>query len=92
MVPMTEIGEVWADNDVDGKLAAGVLRLIVVHESVALNPMYSGGRSQIVKVFTPNERHIGTFHAIVMPDGSVAHRHPKDYTLRDCSRIRVESE
>jgi hypothetical protein len=54
----------------------------------ATNPRYAGGASVIVKLVTPNGQHIGTFHEIRMPDGSVPHSHPKDYTKRDCSRVR----
>lgn len=53
---------------------------------------YSGGASRIVKVMTLNGRHIGTVHEVVMPGGEVPHSHPKDYTRRDCSRVRLSAE
>ena len=41
---------------------------------------------------TANDRHVGTLHEIVMPDGAVPHSHPKDYTRRDCSRVGAPRE
>lgn len=69
------------------KRADGTLRSIIVHERAATNPDYAGGLSRIVKLLTTNDQHIGTVHEIVMPDGTVPHSHPKDYTRRDCGRI-----
>ena len=40
-------------------------------------------------MLTFNGQHIGTIHEIVAPDGAILHSHPKDYTLRDCSRVRA---
>lgn len=56
----------------------GQLSLKVVRSSHATNPRWVGGVSRIVKVFTPRGQHIGTYHEIVLPDGSVPHSHPKD--------------
>ena len=69
------------------KHADGTLRSIIVHERSATNPAYADGTSRIVKLLTANDQHIGTVHEIVMPDGTVPHSHPKDYTRRDCERI-----
>ena len=69
------------------KRAQGILRSAVVHQTAARDPGYADGVSRIVKLLTANDRHIGTIHEIVMPDGSVPHSHPKDYTRRDCSRV-----
>ena len=69
------------------KHAQGTLQPIIVHQTMARNPEYGGGVSRIVKLVTAADRHIGTIHEIVMPDGSVPHSHPKDYTRRDCSRV-----
>lgn len=92
VISMPAIRRLWAENGLDEKLESGDLHPIVVHETLAMNPTYAGGRSRIVKVFTVNGQHIGTVHEISLPDGSVPHRHPKDYTLRDCTRVRVDSE
>lgn len=73
------------------KLRNGILSEIIAYRSPANNPRYVGGISEIVKLLTPNGRHIGTLHRITMPDGSVPHEHGKDYTLRDCSRIFVQT-
>jgi hypothetical protein len=43
---------------------------IIAQERPAGNPIFAGGVSRIVKLLTPNGRHIGTVHEIVMPDGS----------------------
>jgi len=61
----------------------------IVHQIAAGDPRYVGGLSVIVKLITSRGQHIGTVHEIQMPDGTVRHTHPKDYTLRDCSRVRV---
>lgn len=61
-----------------------------VKSSPATNPRWIGGTSRIVRVFTNKGQHIGTFHEIVLPDGSVPHSHPKDYTRRDCTKIAAE--
>jgi hypothetical protein len=73
------------------KRAAGVLTEIIAHERPARNPAYAGGRSLIVKLLTRSGQHLGTVHEIVMPDGSVVHGHPKDYTRRDCTRVRARA-
>jgi hypothetical protein len=92
VVSLQEIVWLWDDNRLDAKLADGTLYTIVAADDPAVNPLYGRGRSRIVKVYTQNAQHVGTFHEIVLPDGSVPHRHPKDYTRRDCSRVRVASE
>ncbi len=74
------------------KREARIFVEIIAHSTQATNPAWQGGESRIVKLVTRRGRHLGTVHEIVMPDGSIPHSHPKDYTLRDCSRIRVHSE
>ena len=74
------------------KRLSGAFIEIIVHERPAHNPAYAGGSSRIVKLLTRSGQHVGTVHEIVMPDGTAPHSHPKDYTLRDCSRVRVLSE
>lgn len=71
------------------KRASGLLHEVIAHQEAATNPAYEGGVSVHVKLLTSNGRHIGTIHEIRMPDGAVPHSHPKDYTLRDCSRVRA---
>lgn len=78
----------WEDNDVSKKRASGLLLESIASPSRATNPQYAGGESRFVKLLTSGGQHIGTLHEIVMPDGSVPHSHPKDYTLRDCRRVR----
>ena len=75
------------DNGLPDKRAEGLLRSVIVHETAATHPDYTGGASRIVKLMTANNQHIGTLHEIVLPDGTVPHSHPKDYTRRDCSRV-----
>ena len=77
----------WADNGLPAKRAGGILRAVIVPERAATNPAYPGGASRIVKLLTANNQHIGTIHEIVLPDGSVPHSHPRDYTRRDCERV-----
>ncbi len=72
------------------KRASGILTDIIVHRAPARDPRYLTGESLIIKVFTPTGQHIGTVHEVMLPDGTTPHSHPKDYTLRDCSRIRAE--
>jgi hypothetical protein len=78
----------WQDNALDAKRRNGVFVEIIARRDRATNPRYTGGESRYVKLLTSSGWHIGTLHEIVLPDGSVAHSHAKDYTRRDCSRIR----
>ena len=71
------------------KVAAGLLYETIVHRVPAGDPRWPTGESRIIVTRTHNRQHIGTRHEIVLPDGSVPHSHPKDYTLRDCSRVRA---
>jgi len=87
-----ELEGIWNDNRMPVKRTEGVLTEVVVHEVPAGDPRYRGGSARTIKLITPNGRHIGTVHEVVMPDGSVPHSHPKDYTRRDCSRVRAPSE
>lgn len=82
----------WLENEVDRKRREGILISIIVHPSPATDPRYSGGTSQYVKLMTPDGQHIGTVHEVVMSDGTVPHSHPKDYTRRDCVRMRIPAE
>src|SRR5687768_11893994 len=85
-----EFDHLWISNRVLEKLGEGLLIESVADDVPASNPRYAGGRSQIIKLSTTAGWHIATLHRIVMPDGSIPHEHPKDYTLRDCSRVRIE--
>ena len=82
----------WLAEAINHKREEGLLREIVAHSAPARNPQYAGGESRILKLLTAHGRHIGTIHEILMPDGSTPHSHPKDYTRRDCSRVRVKAE
>ena len=73
----------------DGKRAAGVFLESIVHRTAAVNPRWIGGEARIVKLITANGQHIGTVHEVATAEGEVAHSHPKDYTRRDCSRVRA---
>jgi hypothetical protein len=86
------LDELWNRNRLSDKRATGLLTEIIVYSSPAGNPRYAGGTSIIVKLLTANGRHIGTVHEIVMQDGSRPHSHPKDYTHRDCTRVRLPVE
>ena len=87
-----ELEQIWSDAGMPHKRAARLVQEIIVHNAAAGDPRYTGGRSLIVKILTPNGRHIGTVHEIRMPDGSVPHSHPKDYTERGCERVRASGE
>ena len=89
VVPLTELEVVWAESNVDAKRASGVLLESIVHRTPARNPRWIGGEARILKLLTANGRHIGTVHEVVMPDSEIVHSHPKDYTRRDCSRVRA---
>lgn len=71
------------------KRARGVFEEQTVYSSPAGDPRYTGGTSNIIKLLTKNGNHVGTVHEIRLPDGSVPHSHPKDYTRRDGTRARV---
>lgn len=88
----SELETLWATAAVDAKIASGTLHTIIVATAPATNPIYFGGTSRILKVLTPNGQHIGTVHEIEAPDQGVLHRHPKDYTRRDCTRVRLGAE
>ncbi len=92
MVPADELDDLWDRERMAGKRANGLLKEIIAYSSPAGNPACSGGISRIVKLLTDNGQHIGTIHEIVMPDGTRPHAHPKDYTLRDCTRVRAPVE
>jgi hypothetical protein len=89
VVSAAEVQRLWDENQVEQKRRAGLLLEIVADSTAATNPRYANGRSLIVKLLTPTGQHIGTVHEIVFDDGRPSpHSHPKDYTLRDCSRVR----
>ena len=87
---LDELERICAEASVQAKRAAGVLSDIIAYSAPARNPVYAGGDSLILKVMTPNGRHIATWHEVRMPDGSIPHSHPKDYTRRDCTRVRAD--
>ncbi|HET6636264.1 MAG TPA: hypothetical protein VFH77_14695 [Streptomyces sp.] len=89
VVSHAELERIWDENAMSQKLRTGLLIEIIVPQGPAKNPRYAGGASRIVKVRTPSGQHIGTLHEIVGPSGDILHRHPHDYTLRDCSRVRI---
>lgn len=88
MIPRDEFDLLWNSGRMPDKVSAGLFEERA-KETPATSPRFTGGRSLIVKLVSPNGFHIGTLHRIVMPDGSVPHEHGKDYTLRDCSRVRT---
>jgi hypothetical protein len=89
-VPASDLQRVWKDNRMDEKRATGELVEAIVRRGPATNRKYIGGESRIIKLITPERRrHVGTIHEIVVAEGSIPHSHPKDYTRRDCSRIRA---
>jgi hypothetical protein len=78
----------WVENAVDEKRQRGVFIEIIARRDPATNPRYIGGESRYVKLLTSTGWHVGTVHEIVLADGALVHIHPKDYTRRDCSRVR----
>ena len=82
----------WDLNQMSLKRRDGRFIERIVNPEPALNPRYRGGESRIILLFTPNGRHIGTIHEIAMPDGTIPHVHPKDYTRHDCTRVRSIGE
>ena len=73
----------------DGKRRAGMFLELIVHRTAARDPRWIGGAARIVKLVTAKGQHIGTMHEVVTAQGEVVHSHPKDYTRRDCSRVRA---
>ena len=74
----------------DRKRAEGALIESIVHRTAARNPRWLGGEARIIKLNTVRGEHIGTLHEVITADGEVVHSHPKDYTRRDCSRVRSD--
>ena len=71
------------------KRQSSIFTEIIAYRAPAGDPALPGVWGIIVKLLTPNGRHIGTVHDIVNEDkGTVLDSHPHDYTLRDCSRVR----
>ncbi len=89
VIHLSILERICLDEGIQAKRAAGILSGIIAHSAPARNPIYAGGRSVIVKIMTPRGQHIATWHEIRMPDSSIPHSHPKDYTRRDCSRVRA---
>ena len=72
------------------KRASGKFTEIIAYEAPARDVALPGVWGVIIKLLTSNGRHIGTVHDIVDKDkGAVRESHPHDYTLRDCSRVRI---
>jgi hypothetical protein len=90
VVPLSELEAIWEATGVSEKRASDLLLDTIVHRAPARDPRWTGGEARIVKLLTQRGQHIGTVHEVVMPDGSTVHSHPKDYTQRDCSRVRAE--
>jgi hypothetical protein len=88
VIPQSQLESLWEQNSIAVKRASGALQEIITYSTEARNPAFAGGRSLIIKLMTPGGQHIGTLHEIRMPGGRVPHSHPKNYTLRDCSRVR----
>lgn len=91
VLPWEAFQGLFAEARIEEKRIAGIFVEIIADERPATNPRYAGGRSLIIKLLTPGGQHIATVHHIVMPDGSVPHTHGKDYTRRDCSRVRANT-
>ena len=92
LISVQELERLWRDNGLADKRDRGLLFEVIAYVSAAGDPRYVGGISRIVKLMTPRGQHIGTVHEVVMPDGLRPHSHPKDYTTRDCSRVRAVAE
>lgn len=90
LAPDEVLAEAWATNAVDSKRARGLLRDIVAAAKAARDPAYEGWRMRYVKVVTLNNRHAGTFAEFVDRAGTVVQRRIRDYTFRDCRRIRCK--
>ena len=86
-LPEAAVEREWLENGMPEKRAAGLLIEIIVFEAPARDPRYAGGVHRVRKILTPNGRHIGTWHEVETPDGSVPHGHVKEHTRRDCTRI-----
>ncbi len=88
VVPFAELDALWAANEVDRKRASGMFLESSVDRTAVRNPRWLGGEARIAKLITANGQHIGAVHEVLMTAGDVVHSHPKDYTRRDCSRVR----
>jgi hypothetical protein len=90
LVSEAELLRLWDENHVSEKRAAGLLIESIARETPAADPALPAVVGRIIKLETPvHRRHIGTLHEVVDRDGNVLHSHPKDYTRRDCTRVRT---
>lgn len=92
IVSVDELQRLWDENHVSEKRKAGVFSEIIAHRAEPDDPSMKGTmQSVIIKLLTASGRHIGTLHEIIYlgPADASPHSHPKDYTLRDCSRVRI---
>ena len=89
-MPFAALDALWATNEVEHKRVSRLLLEDIVHRAAARNPRWIGGEARIIKLITANGQHIGTVHEVVTAGGDVVHSHPKDYTRRDCSRVRSD--
>ena len=92
IISQQELDQLWLEGNMPFKRAAGLLVVTIVHDVPARDPRYLGGRSRVLTFDTRSGQHLGTIHQVVLPDGAIPHDHPKDYTRRDCSRVRVAGE
>ena len=89
IIPADELLRLWTENRMAEKRATGLFSEIVAYVTTAGDPTLPGVRSVIVKLLTQKGQHIGTVRDIKNADGTLRESHIHDYTLRDCSRVRV---
>ena len=64
-----------SDKILDGRIAS---QFILNARRPSRPPKYSGGTSDIIRHFNALGYQVATSHRITMPDGTIAHSHPKD--------------
>jgi hypothetical protein len=89
VIPADELLRLWRENRMPEKRATGLFAEIVAYTTPARDPALPGVRAVIIKLLTPKGQHIGTVHDIINADNTLRESHVHDYTLRDCSRVRI---
>lgn len=85
-VPDSELERHWAANDMDAKRRTGLLTEIIAAEKPSA--AIPGIRVKYIKLLTAKGQHIATVRDMIDSTGRVLETQIRDYTCRNCERIR----